>query len=121
MIVFYRIFFFFQILGQTRQEFTHDGCTPTDLKYRPIKHIPLYMVNIGTFQLSLGIHLSSQLAMDTECPGNGIYQMEPLTDVRIGGEALGTVAVSFIQHLTSTKAVSNNICIAYFYYYYYLK
>lgn len=51
------------------------------------------MVNIGTFELSLGIHLSSQLAMDTECPGQNVYQMEPLTDVRIGGEALGTVAV----------------------------
>lgn len=109
-----------RILGQTRQEFTHDGCTPTDLKYRPIKHIPLYMVSISTVQLSLGIHLSSKLAMDTECPDDGIYRMEPMTDVRIGGEALGTVSMArggvnlggnFNYRLQFTFTPTPNMCL----------
>lgn len=83
-------------MGRTRQEFTNEGCTPTDLKYRPLKHIPLYMVNVGTVQLSLGVHLSSQLAMDTICPGKEVYQLEPFTNVRVGGEAMGSVLVSDI-------------------------
>ncbi|KAF8766391.1 hypothetical protein HNY73_019456 [Argiope bruennichi] len=80
-----------KIMGRTRQEFTHDGCTPTDLTYRPLKHVPLFNVNIGIAQLSLGVQISSQLGIVTSCPGREEYVLEPLTNVRVGGEALGTV------------------------------
>ncbi|GBN13221.1 hypothetical protein AVEN_113911-1 [Araneus ventricosus] len=80
-----------KIMGRTRQEFTHDGCTPTDLTYRPLKHVPLFNVNIGIAQLSLGVQISSQLGIITSCPGAEEYVLEPLTNVRVGGEALGTV------------------------------
>ncbi|GFS48662.1 uncharacterized protein TNIN_350651, partial [Trichonephila inaurata madagascariensis] len=78
-------------MGRTRQEFTHDGCTPTDLMYRPLKHVPLFNVNIGITQLSLGIQISSQLGINTACPGQEQYQLQPLTNVRVAGEAMGTV------------------------------
>ncbi|XP_035208459.1 uncharacterized protein LOC118183140 [Stegodyphus dumicola] len=109
-----------RIMGRTRQEFTHDGCTPTDLKYRPLKHIPLYLLSISTVQISLGIHLSSQLALDTACPNKEVYQLEPLTNVRIGGEALGTVLLArggvslganFNYKLQFTFTPSPNMCL----------
>ncbi|XP_054724407.1 uncharacterized protein LOC129234433 [Uloborus diversus] len=110
-----------RILGRTRQEFTHDGCTPTELRYRPIKHVPLYLLSVSTVQLSLGIHLSSRLSMDSSCPGNDAYKLEPLTDVRIGGEAVGNVlfikgsanlGANFNYKLQVTFLPSPNMCLS---------
>ncbi|GFT52451.1 uncharacterized protein NPIL_144191 [Nephila pilipes] len=109
-----------KIMGRTRQEFTHDGCTPTDLTYRPLKHVPLFNVNIGIAQLSLGVQISSQLGIITSCPGKEEYQLQPLTSVRVGGEAIGTVLFmrgaanlggNFNYKLQFTFTPSPNMCL----------
>ncbi|GFQ92085.1 uncharacterized protein TNCT_109641 [Trichonephila clavata] len=109
-----------KIMGRTRQEFTHDGCTPTDLMYRPLKHVPLFNINIGIAQLSLGIQISSQLGINTACPGLEEYQMQPVTNVRVGGEAMGTVLFmrgaanlggNFNYRLQFTFTPSPNMCL----------
>lgn len=82
-----------RIMGRTRQELSHEGCTPTELRYRPITHVPLFLFTISAVQVTLGIHLSSQLSLDTQCPGKEteVFNLQPLTNVRVGGEAMGTV------------------------------
>ncbi|GIY58889.1 uncharacterized protein CEXT_489211 [Caerostris extrusa] len=109
-----------KIMGRTRQEFIHDGCTPTDMTYRPLKHVPLFNVNIGIAQLSLGVQISSQLGIITSCPEREEYMLEPMTNVRVAGDAVGTVLFmrgaanlggSFNYKLQFTFTPSPNMCL----------
>ncbi|XP_067129063.1 uncharacterized protein [Centruroides vittatus] len=77
--------------GETRADIISEFiCQIGTLNYPAFYHIPLYTFPIGIILMSFGIHISGDLNLTVSCPEDGIFNIQPVSKIRVALEGLGT-------------------------------